>query len=110
QAYDGVPATPLEIYLDGKIDSTCYYRIVDGFVTLVGMSGGTPMPEPVKVLPVTPKKGQRWSASGQTLMLGMVVPSTSESKIISDEEKEVFGKQVRCVTVETKGKLGEGDT
>jgi hypothetical protein len=110
QAYEGSPATPLEIYLDGKIDSTCYYRVIDGFVCLVGVSGGTPMPEPAKVLPVVPKKGQKWSASGQSLMLGMVVPSKSESKVIADEPRDVFGKQVRCITIETKGELGEGDT
>jgi hypothetical protein len=109
QPYDGVPATPLEIYLDGKIDTTGYYRVVDGFVCLVGLSGSTRLPEPARVVPVAPKKGQKWSFEGQSMMLGMMMPSKSESRITTDAESEVFGKKVRCITLETKAELGEGE-
>jgi len=110
QPYEGTPAVPMEIYLEGKIDTTGYYRVVDGFVCLVGLSGSTRLPEPLKVIPVAPKKGQKWSMQGQSLMLGMMVAIKSESRVTSDAETEVFGKKVHSVTVETKAQMGEGDT
>lgn len=110
QSYDGSPATPLEVYLDGKIDTTAYYRVSDGFVVLVGISGSNRLPEPIKVLPVDPKKGQKWNMAGQTLMLGMMVPMKSESRVTADAEVDVLGKKVRGITIETKSQMGEGDT
>lgn len=109
QAFDGTPATPLEIYLNGKIDITGYYRVLDGFVCLVGLSGSNRLPEPAKVVPVVPKKGQKWGSDGQILMLGMVVTSKTESRIVSEGEIEVFGKKARSITIETKGEMGEGE-
>jgi hypothetical protein len=110
QAYDGAPAVPLEIYLDGKIDTTGYYRVANGFVTLVGLSGNARLPEPIKVVPVDPKRGQKWNMEGTTLMLGMMVPMKSESRVTTDGEIEVLGKKVRSITIETKSQIGEGDT
>jgi hypothetical protein len=110
QTFDGATAVPLEIYLDGKIDTTAYYRVTNGFVTLVGLSGSTRLPEPIKVVPVDPKKGQKWNMEGTTLMLGMMVPMKSESRVTADGELEVLGKKVRSVTVETKAQMGEGDS
>src|SRR5687767_12351696 len=49
QPFDGTPATPIEIRLDGKIDTTAYYRVMDGYICLVGLSGSTRLPEPAKV-------------------------------------------------------------
>jgi hypothetical protein len=74
------------------------------------MSGSARLPQPAKVIPVAPKKGMKWSEEGQTLMLGMMATLKSESKIISDAEVDVFGKKVPAITIETKAKIGEGDT
>lgn len=109
QQYEGAPSIPLEIYLDGKIDATGYYRVVDGFVCLVGVSGPTRLPDPVKLLPVDPKKGQKWAFEGRSMMMGMVLPSKTESRVTEDKEAEVFGKKVRTITIETKSTMGEGD-
>lgn len=109
QTFDGAPATPLEMYLDGKIDTTGYYRVVGGFVCLVGFTGTTQLSEPIKVVPTDPKKGQKWAFEGQQMMLGGMVTAKVESKITTDAEAEVFGKKIRCITIETKSSLGEGD-
>jgi hypothetical protein len=110
QDYEGSPVMPLEIYLEGKIDTTGYYRVIDGFVCLVGLSGSTRLPQPAKVVPVAPKKGMRWSEEGQTVMLGMTTPLKSDSRVISDDDADVFGKKVSAVTIETKASIGEGDS
>jgi hypothetical protein len=109
ETYDGAPTTPLQIFLEGKIDSTGYYRVVNGFYCLVGQSGSNALAEPIKLIPVAPKKGMKWEFTGQQMMLGMMLSAKIESKIVADEEKEVFGSKVRCVTVETKSTMGEGD-
>lgn len=109
QPYEGAPSTPLEIYLDGKIDATGYYRVIDGFVCLIGVSGPTRLPDPIKLVPIDPKKGQKWSFEGRAMMMGMVLPSKTESKVTEDKEGEVFGKTVRTITIETKSTMGEGD-
>jgi hypothetical protein len=110
QPFDGTPANPIEIYLDGKIDTTAYYRVIDGYICLVGLSGSTRLPEPAKVLPLAPKKGQSWKMDGQTLMLGMMVPLKSDSRVTAEGETDVLGKKVRSITIETKAEMGEGDT
>ena len=110
QAFDGTPSTAIEIYLDGKIDATAYYRVMDGYICLVGLSGSTRLPEPAKVLPLVPKKGQNWKTDGATLMLGMTVPMKSESRVIAEGETDVLGKKVRSITIETKAVMGEGDS
>lgn len=109
QQYEGAACTPLEIYLDGKIDATGYYRVVDGYVCLVGVSGPTRLPDPIKLLPVDPKRGQKWAFEGRSMMMGMVLPSKTESRVTEDKEGEVFGKKVRMITIETKSTIGEGD-
>lgn len=110
QAYGGAQATPLEVYLDGRIDTTAYYRVIDGFVCLVGVSGTTQMPEPVKVLPANPSKGQKWAFEGQQIVLGMSVPSKVDSRISSEGDMDLFGKKVRTITIETKSQVGTGET
>ena len=90
ETYDGSPATPLQIFLDGKIDTTAYYRTVDGYHCLVGFTGVSALANPIKVLPVAPKKGMKWVFEGQQVMLGMTLAAKVESKVTAEEEKEIF--------------------
>src|SRR5438105_12751757 len=56
----GEQVTPLQVWLDDKLDSTAYYTVKAGFVYLVALNAKEKLSAPIPVLPRNPKTGQKW--------------------------------------------------
>lgn len=104
----GTRATPLQVLIDEKPDNVAYYAESEGFVKLVAQSEKELLPQAVPVLPVLPRKGQKWEFTGQTQVLGQPAPSSTKAVVVGFEKAEVLGKLTEILKVETRGKIGSG--
>jgi hypothetical protein len=102
----GSKAFPFQVYLDGKSDSTSYYRLAEGFVKLVAVNSTNALPSPIPILPAEPRAGNKWTFEGQTIVFGSAAPSTMKFKVIGIVKTDVLGKQVDAVKVECESKVG----
>ncbi|MBA3726206.1 MAG: hypothetical protein H0W86_07070 [Armatimonadetes bacterium] len=106
----GTNATPMEVWIDGKLDSTSYYRPHAGYISLVAISEKQSLPLPIPVIPAAPKKGLKWEFDGQTMMFGMMVQTKTKYRIVDEVDMDVLGQKRMCIKVESETKMGAGKT
>ncbi len=106
----GEQVTPLQVWLDDKLDSTAYYSAKGGFVYLIALNAKEKLPAPIPVLPVHPKTGQKWDFTGRSQMLGNGVDTVVHSKVVGTEIREVLGQKRSALHVESETTMGSGKT
>jgi hypothetical protein len=105
---EGEAVVPVQVWLDGRLDSTAYYRVGTEFVFLAATDGKALMSPQVPVLPVAPKAGQKWDFDGTTRVLGGGAGTKVKSKVIGTTTVEVMGEKRAALRIESEATLGSG--
>ena len=102
----GVTVLPMEVILDGKSQSTTYYKEDAGYFWIAGSKEIGLFLAPQKMLPVNPKVGDKWEFRGDSNVMGRMVPTVIKSKISKKEKVNVSGKEEDALRVTTETVFG----
>ncbi|MCH8273855.1 MAG: hypothetical protein IH851_03610 [Armatimonadetes bacterium] len=105
---EGKSVTPMEVLVNGEISGVTYYAVHDGFVHLMATEPDALLAVPVPVVPMEPKRGQKWEFKGPTPFLGSMARAVVKSRVAGFMKAKVIGEEMEVLKVVTESQLGEG--